>query len=82
MYLVLTRVETVLLIKRFAVQIVAARSRTPMQVLRVALLVLAAALTEAQAPVFGGQYIGDVRILVPGDCFLTGSMRNSHHRCF
>ncbi|KAL3142617.1 hypothetical protein ABBQ38_002930 [Trebouxia sp. C0009 RCD-2024] len=59
MYLVLTRVETVLLIKRFAVQIVAARSRTPMQVLRVALLVLAAALTEAQAPVFGGQYIGD-----------------------
>lgn len=35
-----------------------------MQALRVALLVLAAALTEAQAPIFGGQYTGDVRRLL------------------
>lgn len=34
-----------------------------MQALRVALFMLAAALTEAQAPLFGGQYTGDVREL-------------------
>ena len=42
-----------------------------MQALRVALLMVAAALTEAQAPLFGGQYSGDVRELTPETWCLT-----------
>lgn len=42
-----------------------------MEALRVVLLMVAAALTEAQAPVFGGQYSGDVRELTPETWCLT-----------
>ena len=45
-----------------------------MQALRVALFLLAAALTEAQAPSFGGQYTGDVRELRLKALFLTCSV--------
>ena len=42
-----------------------------MQALRVAFFLFAAAVAEAQAPAFGGQYSGDVRELMPVALLLT-----------